>query len=119
MTRSASTFRGPLTSVSALLVVGLLVGTSLRVMDPVIRSHHRDSGTERAAVRQLTATLARAVRELVGSDTHKPSAGQSVRTGLGEALAHGRQIAPSDPPSIRGRHLRTELLDLPPPAALA
>jgi len=99
-------------------MVGLLVGTSLRAMDPGIRDHHRDSGTERAAVRQLTATLARAVRELVGSDTHKPSTSQSVRSGMGEALTHGRQLAPSDPPALRGRHLRTELLDLPPPALL-
>lgn len=116
MNRTVSPFRGPLTSVSALLVVGLLVGTSLRTIQPGVRDVQRDSGSDRAAVRQLTETLARAVRELVGSDTHKPHAAPAIRSAMGEVADHGRRPAPAEPPAEFGRHLRTELLDLPPPA---
>lgn len=118
MTRPASTLRGPLTSVSALLVVGLLVGTSLRVVQPAVGQVHRDAGTDRAAVRQLTATLAAAVRDMVGSDRHKPAL-RSVRWVDSARGAAARVVTAGGVPAPERMLLRTELLDLPPPAARA
>lgn len=117
--RPASPLRGPLSGVSALVVVGLLLGASFRALEPAVREVQRETGADRIAVRQISATLAKAVRELVGSDTHKPCAHQPsgltvAAATLGRALATWLSaIMPSQ------RLLRTELLDLPPPAFLA
>ena len=114
-TKSATGLRAPLAGVSALLVVSLFLGATLTAK-PAIRDAGRDNAVERAAVRQLTASLAKAVRQLVGSDQHKPGLHTVALVGLGaERLAAlPRPIETARRPLIP--LLRATLLDLPPPA---
>jgi len=108
--------RAPLAGVSALLVVSLFLGASLNAAKPALGSAQRETMSERAAVRQLTASLAKAVRQLVGSDQHKPClytpAALLGATARPAALMAGADAGPV--PSVP--LLRAALLDLPPPA---
>jgi hypothetical protein len=97
---------------SVLLVVGVMLAASLDGLGP-IRPCQRDAGSERAAVRQITQSFARAVRELVGSDRHKPM----VRPSLPRVPEAGDVLCArlgADEPRQAVR-LRSALIDLPPP----
>ena len=113
--RSVAIARGPLAGISALLVFSLFLGVSLNAGKPAMQERARDTAAERVAVRQLTASLARAVRHLVGSDQHKPCLNRLAAFGPGVAeLARVPVMARVEclPPVPL---LRTGLLDLPPP----
>jgi hypothetical protein len=79
----------------------------------------RDTAPERVAVRQLAATVIKAARDLVGSDSHKPC----MRTPAVAARRCSRLVAirPSsaDAAPAAPALLRAEMLDLPPPARRA
>jgi hypothetical protein len=117
-TRPAS-LRTPLTGVSALVVFGLLLSVSLHGAKPALGEPRRDP-TERISVRQTPVTVAKASRNVGGSETHKPCARLQTRT-----------VVPSDDRTGAGRPLpdrvlepgpmllRAALLDLPPPACRA
>lgn len=103
---------------TAALVLGLLVAASIDPLRPIAREVQRETAPERAAVRELTATLAKAVRSLCGSPTVKPvalaGAAASAIDADGAATAtRGRDASDAAPAPVR---LRAELLDLPPPA---
>ena len=97
---------------SVLLVVGVMLAASLDGLGP-IRPCQRDAGSERAAVRQITQSFARAVRELVGSDRHKPMVRPSLPPIPDAGVAFSaRHRAEMPRPAAR---LRSALIDLPPP----
>jgi hypothetical protein len=114
--RSAATVRGPLSGISALLVFSLFLGVSLNAAKPAMQGPTPGSAAERIAVRQLTASLARAVRHLVGSDQHKPCLHPLADGGHGIVLLARRPVRDERllPPGVM--LLRSGLLDLPPPA---
>ncbi len=99
-----------------LLVLGLLVSASA---DP-LRAASREVGREhsdRATVRELTATLAKAVRTLVETASQKAVASMPSRITTWdrtEGLTAETVAAPTRIPSD-GARLRHDLLDLPPP----
>jgi len=96
------------------LIVGLLIGVTASALRPGIRAAGRDGNTSRLATRQIAQTLARAVRELSGADTHKPAIhSQNV---LAKALGGVDQTADlGDKPNLTVPLLRDALLALPPP----
>jgi hypothetical protein len=103
-----------------LLVVGLILGTTLTTSDPGFRDTTRESHRDITPARQFKVTLAKAVRQLVGGDQHKP-----VLVERGPVVAAANQTvsvpasAPHAPgPQGAGRGVRVEHLDLPPPASL-
>lgn len=113
---TTSPARGTRSSVSAVLIVGLLIGVAVSSFKPGLRGLSRDAESQGQVTRQITATLARAVRELVGSDLHRPAVatsasklGRIVRPTIAEVQAGARMPAAS--------MLREALLALPPPAA--
>lgn len=99
-------------------VLGLLVAASVEPLRPLARELHRETRPERAAVRELSAALAKAVRGLVASSAHKPVAhapfaAPSVGRLAVEDFAGPVPGTGSVPPP---RHLcRLELIDTPPP----
>jgi hypothetical protein len=106
--------------VSALLVFGLLVSVSFSAAKAApLGEPRREPVSERVAVRQISASLVKAARRLVGSDSHKPVAAVSVRPVArvvaervaGAPLIEGVPAAPA--------LLRAAILDLPPPARAA
>ena len=103
---------------TAVLVLGLIVAASVEPLRPIAREVQRETAPERAAVRELTATLAKAVRSLCGSPTVKPVAFAAART-FGplhsDEIEHGTPSTAREGP-VGPALLRTELLDLPPPA---
>lgn len=107
--------RTALAGASALVVVALVLGADLKSPRPMVRESQRDSMVERAAVRHLTESLARAVRDLVGPQ-HQPAIHAQLGLDLVPAPAAG-----SWPPSadqvggVLCILLRPEMLDLPPP----
>jgi hypothetical protein len=107
--------RSAFSGICTLLAVGLLVGASLSAVQPGIRDLGRDTAVERAAVRNLTVTLARAVRDFVGDKT-KPAKLPAARGPLSKPAPAWR-IAPTvERLGSAPLSLRVELLDLPPPA---
>lgn len=115
VSRTAPALRAPLAGVSALLVVTLFLGASLNAAKPAMGQTTRDSAAERVAVRQLTVSLARAVRHLVGSDQHKPciQAWAGGQAAVSDAEIIRVRIEREMPPPVA--LLGTNLLDLPPP----
>ena len=117
----ASTRPGPRPSVAhatAVLVLSLVVAASIDPLRPIAREVQRETAPERAAVRELTATLAKAVRSLCGSPTVKPVAlAGAIRATADASAAVGQSdTAPADRDQPRPVMPRVELLDLPPPA---
>lgn len=115
--RPAAGSRPSVAHATALLVLSLIVAASIDPLRPIAREVQRETAPERAAVRELTATLAKAVRSLCGSPTVKPvslAAVVSIGSGGGDARCVGRFAAhrASAPGPVR---LRVALLDLPPP----
>ncbi len=107
--------RAPLAGVSALLVVSLFLGASINASKPVVGQTVRDAAADRVAVRELTASLARAVRHLVGSDQHKPCLQIATDRRSRVTSLTGDRIR-NDAGGPRGmKLLRSDLLDLPPP----
>jgi hypothetical protein len=118
-TRTRSGLRSALAGASALVVVALVLGSDLKPVRPAAREFQRESAVERAATRHLTASLARAVRELVGGQAHTPAIHTPLGIDLGLALRPGSNL-----PAASAEHfapvilLRAALLDLPPPTTV-
>jgi hypothetical protein len=109
--------RSALAGASALMVVALVLGADLKAARPAVRDLQRDAAVERAAVRHLTASLARAVRDLVGPQSHKSAIHAFVATDVGSAEVAGAVRAGFAPERASPLDLlRAALLDLPPPA---
>jgi hypothetical protein len=114
--KSGLASRPTLAGASVLLVLGLLVSASA---DP-LRTASREVGREhpdRTTVRELTATLAKAVRTLVETASQKAVASMPCRATAwdrADGLTAESAAAPACTPSGRAR-LRHDLLDLPPP----
>ncbi len=110
--------RTTLAGVSTLLLFGLLVSVAVEPLRPVVRELQREATAERAAVRQLTDSLARAVRDLVGADTQRPAARVTDPSTIRERFA-AATTRPEIPVATVAdvRRPRVELLDLPPPLA--
>ncbi len=108
--------RAPLAGISALLVFSLFLGASLNAAKPAFQESTRNAGGERVAVRQFTASLARAVRHLVGSDQHKPSLQARATGSVSIAERSLRPIRDERASAPTVLLLRTNLIDLPPPA---
>jgi hypothetical protein len=110
--------RTALAGLSALLVVGVILGTTLATVEPGFRDAGRESHRDLTPARQFKASLAKAVRQLVG-DHHKPAILE--RNAL--AARAGTEVqTPSisgEPKSVPSTLVRVELLNLPPPASLA
>jgi hypothetical protein len=112
--------RAAFAGLSALLVVGVIMGSSLKNLEPALRESGRES-THRdlTPARQFSATLAKAVRHLVGGDQIKPAIQE--RCGVAVVSSAGHRITPRaiegerTPPSL----VRLALLNLPPPVATA
>lgn len=117
LAKSPPQVRIALSGATLLLVLGLVAATTLDGVRPGLRHLARQSGVQTVQVRHLSESFARAVRELVGSDTHKPVARLSL-PGLRDSTTVRILIAP-DQDNIRSpqRLLRSALLDLPPPTA--
>jgi hypothetical protein len=115
--RTAPSLRAPLAGVSTLLLVSLILGASLNATKPAVRYAGPDRAVERAAFRPLTASLAKAVRRMVGSDQHKPCLYASARVAFADAGQARSLWTPADAPAPAVALLRVWLLDLPPPAA--
>ncbi len=115
-TRTQPGTRPALAGASVLFVFGLLAAASIEPLRPAAVS--RDTQTERAAVRELTSTLAKAVRSLVENASHKPVAYASTVPARWEPFELIRCSAPLAPSLVPGAVplLRHDLLDLPPPA---
>ncbi len=108
--------RPALAGASVLFVFGLLAAASV---DPLrLIPVSREAPAERVAVRELTATLAKAVRSLVENASHKPIAYASPVPTRWEPFELIRCSEPSAPSAAPGAAplLRHALLDLPPPA---
>lgn len=116
--RSGPALRAPLAGLSALLVFGLLVST-FQGGAPAAGELRRESPPERLAVRQLTSSIVKAARHLVGSDSHKPC----VKTPAIAARSARSLIQPvagaEAPGAFHPPRLRAEMIDLPPPALRA
>ncbi|MFM9996000.1 MAG: hypothetical protein ACKVU4_09380 [Phycisphaerales bacterium] len=116
--RSTSAPRSALAGASVVFVLGLLVAASVEPLRPWARELHRETLPERAAVRELSAALAKAVRGLVASGAHKPVAhalfaAPSLESRLVEVFTNRVVGVGSLPPP---RHLRRlELIAMPPP----
>jgi hypothetical protein len=108
--------RAAFIGLSALLVMGVVLGASLRPVEAVAAT--RESERAQTPARQFSATLAKAVRELVGGEHHKPALAGRGPVKVAEPLP-----APAVPGTVcegcqGSRHtVRVESLDLPPPAA--
>ena len=113
--RAGQTLRAPLAGVSALLVFSLFFGASLNASGPAMQESRREAG-ERIAARQLTVTLARAVRQLVGSDQHKPCLHAAAHGPVSIAERASRPVRDERLVTPGVMLLRTSLIDLPPPA---
>jgi len=100
----------------ALLVLGLLVGASLSAVQPGIRDLGRDTAGQREAVRQISETVAKAFRSMVGDET-KPALHAAPGT---PSPARTRAIVRGGVERGSGMAasplLRAEMLNLPPPA---
>jgi hypothetical protein len=105
--------RGALAGITALMLVGLLMGSSVggNALQP-----GSARGVEAAVVREITATFQRAARRMASRDNHRPAA---VAFRAGAVLADsGAAVRPR---VMRvGAHVllrvRVAHLDLPPPA---
>lgn len=107
--------RNALASASAILLMGMLAAATLELADPTMR---REPVSERAAVRQLTVTLARAVRGIVGEERAHAAAAPAATVAVSPAPA-AATVRPAERGASAGeRLLRAELLDLPPPLPL-
>jgi hypothetical protein len=105
--------RTAVSGITALLLVGLLTGSAFAT-PPGARA--RDISQERIAVREITTSITRAVRELVGSDHHKPclTLAYPVRS---QSLRDARPgVRPAAFPATAACHVEVQFLDLPPPA---
>ena len=116
--RPVSPSRAPLAGVSALLVFGLLMSVSLSAVKPAVGESRRDPVSERVAVRQISASLVKAVRRLAAADRHNPCATMVVRP-AGEGPTAPSLTARTDGVRPAPALLRAAILDLPPPARAA
>lgn len=119
-TRHQNAARSALASASALLLLGVLTAASLDLRDPVLREFRRDVAAERAAVRQLTITLAKAVRGIVGGADQANLATKPADADawLPAAVSASVPVVAGDLPGPRPP-LREELHNLPPPLRVA
>jgi hypothetical protein len=114
--RSEEIPRSAFGSLCSLLVVSLLVGASLSAVEPGIRDLGRDTANQRLAVRHLTVSVARAVRQLVGE---KHQAGQEPARNAGAIRpVLCSTVSASEHAGPRVAPIRVELLNLPPPARI-
>lgn len=108
----------PRVGASALLVLSLVLVASVDPWRSLGRESLRETSAERAVVRELAVTIAKAVRHLAGAELLKstprlhaaPVWDAMPEPALPVALAEA-SAAPA------ARVLRAELLDLPPPVA--
>ena len=112
--------RAALIGASALVVVALVLGADLSARSAVVRigtEAQRESLVDRPAVRQLTTTLARAMRELTDPPAQDPAISAHLSWDLGLIAPVGaiRALPAADRPGAVAM-LLPELLDLPPPA---
>ena len=120
-TSSSASFRSALIGASALVVVALVLGADLSARSAgnagrAGNEFQREALVERPAVRQLTTSLARAVRELVEPRVQGAAITAHLGWDLGliapvGASPRGHENEPSGPIAM----LLPELLDLPPP----
>lgn len=101
---------------SAVIIVGLLIGVAVSSFKPGLRGIVRDAESQGQVTRHITATLARAVRELVGSDHHRPAIAVAA-TFVEREPRLATLVAGNHTPGATTRLLRESLLALPPPAA--
>jgi hypothetical protein len=114
--RPATSLRVHLAGISALVVVGFVLGSSLGTVRFAAQASEGERVSERAAVRELAATFAKAVRQLVGSDQHKPIGHAAIVAGCAAGISAAVTLASASPDFIVRSEVRLELLDLPPPA---
>ena len=114
--RPATSLRVHLAGISALVVVGFVLGSSFGAVRFAAPASESDRVAERAAVRELTATFAKAVRQLVGSDQHKPIGHAAIVAGCAAGITAAATLATISPDVIVRSDIRLEQLDLPPPA---
>jgi hypothetical protein len=114
--KARSNMRSALAGASALVVVALVLGADLKAARPLVRDLQRDNVVDRSAARHLTATLARAVRELVGQQSEQPAIHAAPGLDLGP-VDSVRVFARAGPETgARVLNLvRPALLNLPPP----
>jgi hypothetical protein len=109
--------RGTRPSVSAVLIVGLLIGVTASAFKPGFRTVARDSRAEGVATRHITAALTRAVRDLVGVKRETPAIPVLAgcrRPQVERSKAVIRILASeSNGPAM----LRESLIAMPPPVA--
>jgi hypothetical protein len=109
--------RTALTGASVLLVAALMVASRAAAIDPAWAGVSRGAMPERAAVRQLSDTFARVVRDLVGGDQHKPAVQpESTWPSLAAGPVVGVAVREAGPERAAVRvPVRVALLNLPPP----
>lgn len=107
--------RSALAGASALVVIALVLGSDLKAGRPIGRDLQRDCQVERAVVRQFTASLARAVRDLVGGQKEKSAIHAHFGVDLGVVEVTGAAIGAWASGRPHAAMLRCSLLDLPPP----
>lgn len=115
---TAAIAAAPRVGASALLVLSLLLVASVDPWRSLGRESLRETSAERAVVRELAVTIAKAVRHLAGAD-HLKSAPRCAPAPAWDPMPAPAfaVVAPDVYAAPRDRALRAELLDLPPPAA--
>lgn len=100
-------------SLSALLVVSLLIGVTISAIKPGVRALHRDASADLLATRHIAQSLVRVVRGLASRDDQRPAvrlvSNQSPPPRPIRQRA-GAEVQLRDPSM-----LRESLLALPPP----
>ena len=105
--------RGALAGITALMLVGLLMGSSVGGRAVQAGSAR---GVEAAVVREIAATFQRAARRMASPDNHRPAAVALARSSLDHESG-----SPARPRLVRvAVHVTSQVqvthLDLPPPA---
>jgi hypothetical protein len=111
------TARAAIAGLSALLVVSLVLGASFNGADHTTRDPQRETHRDLASARQFTASLAKAVRQLVGGDTYKPALHSRGPSDLGDDIASPAMRRPEQAIAQAAQLVRVERLALPPPSA--
>jgi hypothetical protein len=105
--------RGALAGISAILLVGLLMGSTVggRAVQP-----GQTRGVEATVVREIAATFQRAARRMSSPDNHRPAAVAVRRSGQSEASAGAARPRVMRVEAHVPRLVQVTHLDLPPPA---
>ena len=111
--------RSTIAGLSAVLVIAVVFGSSFTLPEAGAGNLGRASTPRNLApARQFAASLAKAVRDLVG-DQHKPALQDRSTLFSASCAATAAVIVLAEPRPITTRLVRVEHLDLPPPLSAA